>query len=826
MKIRRRRRKDASANSESRIPEPKRTDQIKTADHEVEEAETAEILIKGLTDREVESRITAGKVNAVETHTSKSVGQIIKSNVFTYFNLIFAIISVLLIAVGSIESLTFLPVILANMVLGIIQQLYAKRTLDKLSLLDVTEYTVIRNGKEVKVPSDRLVQDDIILLESGQQIPADGILVKGELSANESLLTGEQDEITKKRGDELRSGSFVVSGKAYGKLVRVGNESFASQLTQKAKQMNDKPAEMIRDIERIIRIAGILIIPVGLGLLYQAVWLNGETIKEGVVSSVGAVIGMIPEGMYLLATVSLTMSAARLATKKVLLHDMKSIETLARVDVLCADKTGTITTGEMSVSALMTLPSKKAGRLSDSSEETQLLRSYAATVPDSNITMKAIRDYCGDTAMLPAVKVTPFSSRTKYSEIQTKEHILRLGAPEYLLNEEDRKDAEVMLDMCMERGERVLALTEDGHAVLFVCLRNEIRDTAKDTFRYFADRGVEVKVISGDNPVTVSRVAMEAGIANSDHYVDATALTTQAMIEDAVTRYTVFGRVKPEQKKDIVTALHKQGKKVAMTGDGVNDILAMKEADCSIAMGEGSDAARQAAQVVLLDSDFSHMENIVGEGRRDVNNITRSATLFLYKNIFSLLLAVFSIINSFKYPLNPSQVSLISFFNIGAPAFLLTLEDNQQKQENGFLKNTVLRAMPAALTSFFTIALLVLFGYLFDIKSSDISTASTYLLSLTGFMILAKITKPVNWYHVCVFILCAVGVFLACTTEFRTIFSISDISVKAAALCGIFAIAEFTIMNWIGAIFRFFGRPRKQKEKKPKREKKKSGEKK
>lgn len=764
--------------------------------------------MRGLTDAEVQERVAQGKTNQIEDHSSQSVSQIIKSNVFTYFNLIFAVIAAMLIAVGAFKGLTFLPVIIANMLIGIAQQLYAKRVLDKLSLLDVTDYTALREGREEKISSGDLVQDDIVLLESGQQIPADGIVVAGGISVNESLLTGEQDEIAKKEGAELRSGSFVVSGRAWMRLMRVGSESYASQLTQKAKQVNEKPADMVRDIERIIRIFGIAIIPVGALLLYQSIGVNGTGLQKAVTSMAGALTGMIPEGMYLLATVALAMSAARLAGKQVLLHDMKSIETLARVDVLCVDKTGTITTGEMSVSAVVApaRDGEEPSPLTKESEAGQLLARYAGTVPDSNSTMRAVRAWSGTGASIPAEEVKPFSSKTKYSQVRTKEHVYCFGAPEYLLGEEELDVEKPFLEQRLEKGERVLALTEDGKAVLFICLKDQIRETAKDTFHYFHDRGVEIKVISGDNPRTVSRIAAAAGIDHADKYVDATSLTTPEMIDEAVRDYTVFGRVKPEQKKEIVEALHRSGRKAAMTGDGVNDILAMKEADCSIAMGAGSDAARQAAQVVLMDSDFSHMQNIVAEGRRDVNNITRSATLFLYKNIFSLLLAVFSIINSFTYPLDSSQVSLISLFNIGIPAFLLTLEDNQQKEEDGFLKNTMLRALPAALTSFFTIAALMQFGLLFDIPSKDISTASTYLLSLIGFMILADITKPLNWYHVAVFIVCAIGVILACTTGFKTLFSIDDISVRAAALCVVFAIAEFTIMRWLTELIAFLRR--------------------
>ena len=773
---------------------------------------------RGLTSGEVQERVAQGKTNQVEDHSSMSVSQIIRSNVFTYFNLIFAVIAALLIAVGAFKGLTFLPVIIANMLIGIAQQIYAKRILDKLSLLDVTDYTALRDGREEKISSGDLVQDDVVLLESGQQIPADGIVLAGGVSVNESLLTGEQDEIVKKEGAELRSGSFVVSGRAWMRLLSVGSESYAAKLTQKAKQVSEKPADMVRDIERIIRIFGIAIIPIGALLLYQSIGVNGTGPKTAVTSMAGALTGMIPEGMYLLATVALAMSAARLAGKQVLLHDAKTIEARARVDVLCVDKTGTITTGEMSVSAVLSPAAEgnEPAPLAKESEAGQLLAHYVGTVPDSNSTMRAIRAWSGTGASIPAEEVKPFSSKTKYSKVRTKEHEYCLGAPEYLLDAEEMSAGKSFMDKRLEAGERVLVLTRDGHAVLFICLKDQIRETAKSTFQYFRDRGVEIKVISGDNPHTVSRIAAAAGIANADRYVDATSLTTPAMIDEAVRDYTVFGRVKPEQKKEIVEALHRSGRKAAMTGDGVNDILAMKEADCSIAMGSGSDAARQAAQVVLMDSDFSHMQNIVAEGRRDVNNITRSATLFLYKNIFSLLLAVFSIVNSFTYPLDSSQVSMISLFNIGIPAFLLTLEDNQQKEEDGFLKNTLLRALPAALTSFFTIAALMQFGLLFDIPSKDISTASTYLLSLIGFMILAEITKPLNWYHVSVFIVCAIGVVLACTTGFKTLFSIEDISVRAAALCVVFAIAEFTIMRWLTELIAFLRKPRRRRERKEK----------
>lgn len=746
--------------------------------------------LTGLTQAEVEARKAAGKSNRVEDNSTMTVKGILISNIFTYFNGIFALLTILLISVGAWRNLTFLPVIIANTVIGIVQQLRAKSVLDKLSLLDVSEYTVIRGGVETKIPSDDLVEGDFILLTSGQQIPADGEVISGELAANESLLTGESDEITKVPGSELKSGSFVVSGNAVARLLRVGAESYASRLTAQAKETKESQAEMIRDIERVILVCGILIIPVGIALVVQAFFFNHEPIEVAISSMVGAVIGMIPEGMYLLATIALTLSAARLALKKVLLHDMRSIETLARVDVLCVDKTGTITTEQMNVDEIF-------DEFDD--PNVQLLADYIHCVPDNNSTMQALRDYVktagvSDSKSFIATAVTPFTSKLKYSEVETADHTYRLGAPEYLLSEEEVAEQRESIELRTREGKRVIALTCDGEAVLFVALTNEIRESAVDTFAYFKRRGVEVKVISGDNPVTVSQVATQAGIANADQYCDATTLESRSDILSAVQKYTVFGRVKPEQKREMVIALKALGKKVAMTGDGVNDILAMKKADCSIAMGGGSDAARQAAQVVLLDSDFSHMEQIVSEGRRDVNNITRSATLFLYKNIFSLLLAIFAIVNSFTYPLQPNQVSLISLFNIGMPAFLLALEPNEGKQEGRFILRTLKRALPASLTSFFSIAALVLFGQLFEISSEDISTASTYLLAVVGFMILWQISHPFNWYHAAVYAACIIGLLFS-ASQLKFIFALNSISLKAAALCAIFAIAEISVMR-------------------------------
>ena len=755
--------------------------------------------IAGLPSGEVEQLARRGDVNAIPSKSNSSVASIIAHNVFTYFNAIFAALAVLVIIAGAYKSLTFLPVVIANTIIGIVQQLRAKKVLDDLALLDVCEYTAIRDGVDVRVASDALVLGDFIRLESGQQVPADAVVVSGEAGLNESLLTGEADEIQKKPGDELMSGSFVAAGKVVARLVRVGANSYASQLTMKAKQVKEKPSQMVLAIERIILVAGILIIPVG-GLLYWQGSSSGMTMSQAIMSMVGAVVGMIPEGLYLLVTVALALSAMRLAKQKVLLHDMRSVEELARVDVLCVDKTGTITSEKMGMREIF---DAKGAQVDEGSEALALLARYVQTVPDSNVTMLALREGLPNGLPFGDADVQPFTSKLKYSQIAVDGRTLRLGAPEFILSDEAMEMCREALEERAGAGMRVLAFVEvDGQDTVplaFASLANEIRANAPDTFKEFARQGVEVKVISGDNPLTVSKVAAEACIDGAERFVDASLLDTPEKVADAVSSYTVFGRVKPEQKQQLVEALQAQGKKVAMTGDGVNDILAMKKAECSIAMGTGSDAARQAAQVVLLDSDFSHMRQIVSEGRRDINNITRSATLFLYKNIFSLTMALFAIFGAFAYPLTPNQVSLVSLFNIGLPAFLLTFEPNEKKQEGSFIATVLVRAIPAALTTFIAIADMMLFAGLFDISVQDVGTASTYLLSTVGFLILVNLIQPPNRYRVLVFVLCVVGLFVCCGVLWQ-LFDIYELSARAVVLCVVFGLAEVGVLQILSVV--------------------------
>lgn len=748
--------------------------------------------INGLTNREVEEKIALGKVNKINFETSESISTIIKKNIFTYFNVIFMILAILVTFAGAFRNLTFLIVVTINVLIGIFQQIRSKMVLDKLSLLDKCKYSIIRDNKEIIVYSDELVEGDYVKLSSGNQVPADGVVVDGKLFVNESLLTGEQDEREKMVNSNLLSGSFVVSGSAIVKLTNVGDESYSSKIMKESKKIKENKTEMIKAIDRIVLVAGIVIIPIGLLLFGESYFVNKFSYSESVVRMVSALIGMIPEGLYLLTTVALALSAMRLAEKKVLLHDMKSIESLARTDVLCIDKTGTITTNMMDV---MDIFDENGVSYLDKKKDKKLLElaNYVNSINDNNATINALREYLKNISKqkLNMLKYENFNSKNKYSYIKTSENVTyKLGAPDVLLN----KDYNHLIGKRTINGERIIVFVKEENnecvPILFISLKNEIRKNAREIIKFFNDREVEIRVISGDNPVTVSSIAKEVGIKNYDLFVDCSLLKTRDELKNAVDKYKIFGRVSPEQKREIIKLIKENGLKVAMTGDGVNDILAMKEADCSIAMGNGSDAAREAAQVVLLDSDFGNMRNIVYEGRKNINNITRSASLFTYKNIFSLLLSIYAIIFSIAYPLEPNQVSLGSAFTIGIPAFFLTFEENQKKQQNDeFWKNIFLKSFPSAIISFLAIVCMVKCSVIFDINSNDLTTACSYLFFTGGFIILYKCAKPLNKYRTIVFIGCILGMIIT-INMIPDFFSIRSISLKAAILVIVFALLE------------------------------------
>ena len=765
--------------------------------------------IKGLTHKEVEEKIKQGKSNKVKIKTNESILKILRKNIFTYFNFIFLILTILLITSHSYRNLTFLGIIITNILIGIIQQIRSKITLDKLSLLDKNKYTVIRDGKEEEIDSDNLVEGDFIILEAGKQIPADAEVVSGKIYVNESLLTGEQNEIEKNINSNLMSGSFVISGRAVVKLTNVGDESFSAKIMKESKKIKETKSEMISAIDNIVKFAGIIIIPIGILLFIGSYGVNGCSYEESVNSMVSALLGMIPEGLYLLTTVALALSSMRLAQNKILLHDMKSIESLARVDVLCVDKTGTITNNTMKV---LDIFDKNENSLIDKKEDLKILAKYINTIEDKNITIDAIKEqlYGISTEKLSNIEKENFNSKNKFSFIKIDENVTyKLGAPEILLN----KEYEELVNKRTKNGERLIAFVEikndETIPILFISLKNEIRKNAKEIFGFFDNRNVQIRVISGDNPITVSSIAKQAGIKGYEKYIDCRELKNYADIQKAVKKYTVFGRVNPEQKRQIIKALKEQGLKVAMTGDGVNDILAMKEADCSIAIGSGSDAARGTAQVVLLDSDFGKMRNIVYEGRKNINNITRSASLFTYKNIFSLLLSIYSIIFAMQYPLEPNQVSLGSAFTIGIPAFLLTFEENQKKQQNGnFMRKVFTNSLPAAITSFLAIVAMVKFSDLFNVGVKEITTACSYLFFTGGFLILYKIIRPLNKYRTSVMFLCILGIILTINIM-PNFFAIKEISERSAILVTLFAIAEFSVIRWVTLILDKYEKNRK-----------------
>ena len=774
------------------------------------------INITGLTDEEVRQRVEEGLTNRTDISTDKTTKEIVISNVFTYFNLIFLVITILLIMVGSFRNLTFLPIIIGNTVIGIVQEIRAKKTLEKMSLLNAPHADVIRNGSVKQISTEELVKDDVILLTAGKQICADAVVISGNIQVNESLLTGEADEVEKTEGSTLMSGSFVVSGECYARLEKVGNESYISKLSLEAKSMGDKEqSEMIRSINLIVKWVGIVIIPIGLILFWQSHFVNGESITKSVTSTVAAIIGMIPEGLYLLTTVALALSTMKLARKKVLLHDMKSIETLARVDVLCVDKTGTITEPDMKLKEIFLCKNSGADGTQTAltlDELKSLILDYANASVDNNATMLALKAYAADTLTnntsalhRTALSQQAFSSSLKYGSVTFSDGTYLLGAPEFIMHEDFARIEEEIIPYA-DKGDRVLLFARyDGENVEngingsvtplgFVALANPIRENAVKTFEYFKSQGVAIKVISGDNPRTVSRIAIQAGIESAESFVDAATLDTEDKIADAVNKYTVFGRVTPKQKKQLVKALQAKGHTVAMTGDGVNDILAMKDADCSVAMASGSEAAAQAAQVVLLDSDFAHMPDVVYEGRRVVNNIQRSASLFLVKNIFSLLLSLFSVILMVTYPLEPAQVSLISMFTIGVPGFLLALEQNKDRIKGRFITNVMLKALPGGLTDVIAVGALVVCGEVFCISDASIGTIATLVLSVVGFMILFKISEPLNRMKYAVIIgniagLVFSGFFL------KKLFALTDLSNICILLMIVFGFAAESLFR-------------------------------
>lgn len=762
----------------------------------------------GLSDAEVEERIAAHADNCKVESSTQSISDIVKSNVLTYFNLVFLILAILLGIVRAWSDMLFIPVIAANTCIGIVQEIHSKKVLDRLSIVSAPKIKTLRNGKIQILSSEELVRDDICIFEAGSQIPADAVVLEGNASLNEALITGEADEVAKEAGDELLSGSYVVSGSLKAKLEKVGSEAFASKLTIEATRTHKKEqSEMIRSLNKLIIMIGITIIPIGIMIFVQSFVNMGRNLKDSITGMAAAVIGMIPEGLYLLSSLALAVSTIRLAADKVLVHDMKCIETLARVDVLCVDKTGTITEPEMEVCGYIVydgetniieqeefaLPPNTADKngtdeneIDESSAEKcnmikGLLENYILCMHDDNATMKALKRFVENSCQTAQSDIAentqahiqkntneisgiqPFSPEKKYSKATINGETCYLGAPDIVMAEAYSK-IERDVTAYTEQGRRTLVFAKENHMpLILIALSNPIRKGAGEIFDYFNDNDVAVKVISGDNPEMVSRIAQAANIKDADKYTDTSDLETPEDYKNAVSQYTVFGRVRPEQKKQLVSALKNEGHIVAMTGDGVNDVLALKDADCGIAMASGSDAACHVSQLVLMDSDFSKMKHVIDEGRRVVNNIERSASLFLVKNIFSMLLAVFCVIFIVEYPLKPVQVSIISMYTIGIPAFILALEPNNNPIRGSFLIKIIKRSLPVGIGGFMAVSGLIIFGGFAGLSADRLSRLCLILVSLIGFEALYRAMKTetkIKQGYIIMLICLALGLYI------------------------------------------------------------------
>lgn len=724
---------------------------------------------RGLTQSEVEERIARGKVNTNADVKTRSVKQIALENICTLFNAINVALALFVLFTGSFKNMLFMLVIVINTAIGIFQEIRSKKTTDALSIVAASHATVIRDGEEASVSLEQIVKDDVLVLGRGDQIPADCVVISGTCDVNESLLTGESALVKKEVDSDLMSGSFVNAGTVKARVIHVGAENYAAQICAEAKQRKEINSEIMTTLNGIIKFVSFIIFPLGALLLGREIFLDHVPVNDAILSTVAALVGMIPEGLILLTSTVLALSVIRLAKSKVLVQQLYCIETLARVDVLCLDKTGTITTGAMEVKEL------DAVEGIDKQEVLHALNLLSSTDEDPNETSQAIQEYCAanpSKASAEAVRVIPFSSDKKWSgaSFETGESYV-MGAGQFVMGEafaplenqagELTKNARVILVA------RVEGFTEDGNivgcptALGFVCIHDQIRQTAAQTIGYFKERGVTVNVISGDDPRTVSGIAAQVGVEGAEAYVDATTLKTDSDIEDAMTKYHVFGRVKPEQKKAFVKALQKNGHVVAMTGDGVNDTLALKASDCSIAMASGSDAARNVAQLVLVNNDFASMPKVVAEGRRSINNLQRSASLFLVKTLLSISLAVLFIFFPWQYPFQPIQMTLISAFTIGLPSFVLALEPNKDRITGRFLENVIVKSTPSAVTAVATIAAVNVVGYnTLGLDYSQVSTLCVLLTAFIGFLLIARISFPFTPLRIGLLIVVVAGTVL------------------------------------------------------------------
>ena len=775
---------------------------------------------EGLSEDQVNERIKDGLVNYDSSVPTKSIKQIIFTNFFTLFNFLNLFLGIVIFLVGSYKNMLFLGIMIINTAISTFQEIHSKKIVDKLAIMAQSKVKVIRNGNELEIPINDLVLDDVVVFNTGSQIPTDCTILEGNVLANESFITGEPDSITKVKGEALLSGSYIVGGKCYAKVEHIGDENYTAQISSGAKYVKKINSEIMNSLNKIIKWLTFAIIPIGGLLFWSQLNLDGGNLKDAVVQSVAAVIGMIPEGLVLLTSTVLAVSVIRLSKSKVLVQELYCIETLARVDTLCLDKTGTLTEGRMEVS--------KVVEIENTNNLNNILANIARASEDENPTMQAIKSYFSN-SLTEEFKINTkvaFSSKTKWSGINFKDKgTYILGAPEFILKEDFGKyeniikkyteDYRVLLlahskqdfQEAMNTQNKEKLLPEQIEPIALVLITDVIRQEASKTLQYFKKQDVDIKIISGDNPITVSKIAKRVGVSNAENYIDMSTLKTEQDIEEAATKYTIFGRVSPTQKKDLVVALQKNGKTVAMTGDGVNDVLALKTADCSIAMANGSDATKNVSQLILLDSNFASMPKVVGEGRRTINNIERSASLFLVKTIYSCALALLFLFLSQDYPFEPIHLSLISVVTIGIPSFLLALEPNNERIHGNFLKNVISKAIPTALTtiiSILVIAFALKFGKISESSYSSLCVIATGISGISLLFTLSKSRKSENSKLLVspyrfVLTLLMLGLFLVGLTYLNWWFNIVELVpiINDIIKVGILTVVDFIILKFV-----------------------------
>lgn len=755
--------------------------------------------LKGLSNKEVEEQIQKGNENVIRNNNLKSNKQIIFENVFTLFNLYNLIIAIALFCVKAYTNTFFFLIITINVLIGIIQEIHGKNMVKKLSILTASKTTVIRNGKEEKIEVEKIVLGDIILLAQGDQIPSDSYVIEGEVEVNEALLTGESNLILKSKDDKLLSGSYVVSGKCYAKVEKVGEDNFANQIINATKKTKENNSELINSMKKVTKFTSFVIIPVGVFLFIQAYFVRETNLAQSVIATSAGLLGMLPKGLVLLITIALESGVIKLAKKNVLVQELYSIESLAHIDTICLDKTGTITTGKMKVSRIEMYNEKVLPKTFN-----EMMTAFVNGMEDNNATFKALQDYFKGDMVYEKIDNIPFSSERKWSSISfKKEGSIIVGAPEKLFEKSKIEMPEKIIDI-QKNGKRVLAIAYTNKVIASpelpeleiigtIILEDPLRKNAKEMLGYFKKQGIDVKVISGDSPLTVSNIAKTAGLKDYDSYIDLSTISTDAEIVDLVDKYSIFARVLPHQKSIIIKALQAKNHKVAMTGDGVNDVIALREADCSITLPDATDSAKQVSQIVLLNSDFSILKDVLMEGRRVVNNITKVARIFFIKTIYSILLSIFCIFTNIEFPFIPIQITLIDLVIEAYTSFFITFEKNKNPIRGTFLKTALTNALPFAIVIMFNIILLTFAKNGIGIPKETATTMMYLLIGFVSILAVQEVCMPFNKARIFLFTTTAIGFYVA-VIIFKDILSISLLTNKEFIITLILAIVSYVLI--------------------------------